>query len=112
MQKSQRQLKREYESAIESLRFMIIDFMHFVKTQKPDDPDAEEKVNAKFKEINAKWKSKCHSKDCAWMGLKDSMFADEIQGEAKKHQGVISGAKAAIKKVGKIISLSEYRNGL
>ena len=105
MPKSQRQLKREYEAAIESLRFLIIDFMHFVKQQKPDDLEADKKVDAKFKELNSKWKSKCHSKDCAWMGLNDSMFADEIQGEAKKHQGFIPETKAAIKKVSKIISL-------
>ena len=106
MEKSQRQLKREYESAIESLKFLIIDFMHFVKQQKPDDLEAEKKVDAKFKELNAKWKTKCHSKDCKWMGLKDSMFADEIQQEAKRHTGTIDKAKSFIKNNVKIISLN------
>ncbi len=83
--------------------------MHFVKQQKPDDLEADKKADEKFKELSAKWKNKCHSEDCKWMGLKDSMFADEIQAEAKKHQGIIPEAKAAIKKVSKIIQLYPER---
>lgn len=109
---TQRELRRQYESTIEFLRHLIIDFMYFVKKQKPDDAEADKKVDVEFKRLNQKWKDKCHSKDCKWMNLKESMFADEIQGEAKKHQGVIPKAKATIKKVSKIISLSDYRNGL
>ncbi len=109
---SEREMRRQYEATIEFLRFLIIDFMHFVKRQLPDDEEADKKVDAKFKELSQKWKDKCHSKDCKWMTLSTTMFADEIQKEAAKHQGVIPEAKAAIKKVSKIISLSEYRNGM
>jgi hypothetical protein len=104
---TQRELKRQYEAAIESLRFRIIDFMHFVKQQKPDDLEADKKVDAKFKELNAKWKSKCHSKDCEWMNLKDSMFADEIQKEAQRHTSTIDKAKSFMKNNVKIISLNK-----
>ena len=102
---SDRNKRREVERIQDYLNLLIIDFMHFVKSQSDKDPLANQKCDDKFKALNQKWKDCCHQKDCAWMKLNTSEFANRIQGEADKQKGIVPAIKRVNQQIFKIITL-------
>ena len=81
-----REVRRKSEGISEFLQLLVIDFFYFVKKQDESDESAHIKVNVKFKELNQRWKDKCHSDGGKSLGLKTSSFSDEVQKRLKPKQ--------------------------
>lgn len=110
---AQREARREQQRVEEFLTALVIDFMHYIKRQNPFERHATAKADAKFQELNARWKHKCHDKDCAWMQLNINAFSENVQrlataGEKDNIVGVNPKTKEIIQpNKSKIISIHE-----
>ncbi len=83
MIKTNREAKRISESYSDFLQLLIVDFLHFVKRQDENDEQAHIKVDAKYKELNQRWKNKCHGAGKEFMQKHVNLFAEELQKLAK-----------------------------